>query len=238
MAIDTVEGLREHLQWAIQVELSTIPTYLYAMYSIDDQDAEAYRLIRSVAVEEMLHAALAANILVAVGGQPRFYDEDVMPSYPMDLPHHDPPIWMNLERCSPEFVERVCLPIEHPKASDAVPEDDDYETIGQFYLAIEEAVKELNEDGTLFDEPQVARQLADPGYYSPVEFDDEASGGLHPVDERVGHEHGGDAQTCLHHVAPDALGERVVRETAPDEKQRHPGTEHDQSAGGDGGSLD
>ncbi|KAB1197844.1 MULTISPECIES: ferritin-like protein [Haloferax] len=183
MAIETRTALTEHLQWAMQVELSTVPTYLYAMYSIDDNGSDPYKLIRSVVVEEMLHTALAANLVVAVGGNPRFYDESVLPSYPMDLPHHDPPIRMNLERCSPDFIERVCMPIEHPGAVGAVPEDDNYETIGQFYLAIEEAIERLDDDGSLFDDPQVERQMLHPGYYAPVEFDETDSGGLHPIED-------------------------------------------------------
>jgi hypothetical protein len=183
MSIDTIADLQEHLQWAIQVELSTIPPYLYAMYSIDDRDAESYKLIRSVVVEEMLHAALAANLLVAVGGEPQFYDEEVLPSYPMNLPHHDPPIQVNLERCSPEFIERVCLPIENPRAVDSVPQDDDYETISQFYLAVEEALEHLDGSESLFETPRVARQLMHPGYYAPIEFDEDDSGGLHPVED-------------------------------------------------------
>ena len=34
MALTTIQDLRNHLQWAIQVDLTTIPTYHYAMYSI------------------------------------------------------------------------------------------------------------------------------------------------------------------------------------------------------------
>ena len=36
MAIRTVEDLREHLQWAIELEHSTLPPYLTALYSIRD----------------------------------------------------------------------------------------------------------------------------------------------------------------------------------------------------------
>jgi rubrerythrin len=183
MPIDTRGDLQEHLQWAIQVELSTIPTYLYAMYSIEDETSEPYRLIRSIVVEEMLHAALAANLKVAVGGDPRFYDASVVPSYPMDLPHHSPPLRLNLEPCSVEFVERVCLPIERPRPVGGLPEDDDYETIEQFYLAVEDAVERLDERESLFEDPRVDRQMADPGYYAPVEFDVEESGGLHAVED-------------------------------------------------------
>ena len=63
MALTTIQGLRTHLQWAVQVELTTIPTYLYAMYSIKDQTSESANVFRSVVVEEMLHVALASNLL-------------------------------------------------------------------------------------------------------------------------------------------------------------------------------
>lgn len=183
MTIDAVEDLQEHLQWAMQVELSTIPTYLYAMYSIDDETSDPYRLIRSIAVEEMLHASLAANLKVAVGGEPRFYDPGVVPSYPIALPHHTPELILNLEPCSVEFVERVCMPIEHPRPVDGLPEDDDYETIEQFYLAVEEAIERLDEREGLFETPRVDRQMMNPRYYAPVEFDVEESGGLHAVED-------------------------------------------------------
>lgn len=82
MAIETPRQLQAHLQSAIEVELSTIPPYLYAMYSMTDATSKSYKLIQSVVVEEMLHLALAANVLIAVGGTPRFYDEDVLPPIP------------------------------------------------------------------------------------------------------------------------------------------------------------
>jgi Ferritin-like len=34
--IQTVESLKEHLQAALTVELSTIPLYLYGMYSVNN----------------------------------------------------------------------------------------------------------------------------------------------------------------------------------------------------------
>ena len=62
MPITNVAELREHLLLAIEVEVSLIPPYLYAMYSIEDQESEAALLIRSVVVEEMLHASLVSNL--------------------------------------------------------------------------------------------------------------------------------------------------------------------------------
>lgn len=34
MAITSIESLREHLQWALELEHATIPPYLCALYSI------------------------------------------------------------------------------------------------------------------------------------------------------------------------------------------------------------
>ena len=86
MAIATVEDLRQHLQWAIELEHSTLPPYLTALYSIKDgTNQEAVEVIHSVFIEEMLHLTLAANILNAVGGAPNLDYPGIMPSYPTFL---------------------------------------------------------------------------------------------------------------------------------------------------------
>src|SRR5678815_4208161 len=72
--ITTVEGLREHLQYAIELEHFTLPPYLCALYSLDsDRNPEATEVLVSILVEEMLHMTLAGNLLNAVGGMPRLY---------------------------------------------------------------------------------------------------------------------------------------------------------------------
>ena len=59
------------LQTAIELEHSTIPVYLTALYSIKpNANREVAALIRSVVIEEMLHMALACNILISIGGSP------------------------------------------------------------------------------------------------------------------------------------------------------------------------
>ena len=69
--IATLESLREHLQWAIELEHFTLPPYLCALYSLDAiRNPEASEVVASVLVEEMLHMTLAANLLNAVGGRP------------------------------------------------------------------------------------------------------------------------------------------------------------------------
>ena len=181
MPIDTVDDLREHLLVAIEVELSTIPPYLYAMYSIEDQSSEAALLIRSVVVEEMLHASLVANLLIAVGGEPRFSAASIMPPYPGPMLHHIPPLILHLEACSVDFLENTMMVIERPESPGALPEGDDYETLGQFYLAIEQSLRQLEAEHDLFADPRTNHPMADPSFYGPVKFDAADSGGLMAV---------------------------------------------------------
>jgi hypothetical protein len=86
--ITSLESLREHLQWAVELEHSTIPPYLCALYSIEPgRNVEATEVVSSVLVEEMLHLTLAANLLDAVGGRPRLAIPKMMPGYPRPLPN-------------------------------------------------------------------------------------------------------------------------------------------------------
>jgi hypothetical protein len=81
--ITSLESLGEHLQWTIELEHSTIPPYLCALYSIEaGHNAEATEGLSSVIVEEMLHLTLAANLLNAVGGQPRLDIPEMLPGHP------------------------------------------------------------------------------------------------------------------------------------------------------------
>ncbi len=83
-------NLQGLLKVAMMVELTTIPTYLQAAFSLEDRDdgaanREALEALRSVLVEEMLHLTLAANILNAVGGRPMLDQADWVPRYPCPL---------------------------------------------------------------------------------------------------------------------------------------------------------
>src|SRR5207244_329121 len=61
------EWLELALQSAVSVEFSTIPPYLSALWSIKDQMHPVAASIRDVVQEEMLHMALACNMLTALG---------------------------------------------------------------------------------------------------------------------------------------------------------------------------
>jgi hypothetical protein len=141
--IGTLDRLRTHLQWAIELEHATIPPYLCALYSLDpDRNPEATQVMGSVLMEEMLHLALAANLLNAVGGAPRLDSAELLPAYPHPLPHADGAIQLRLGPFGPDALE-LFLAIETPAAPDAAPEGDRYQTISQFYAAIEDGLRGL-----------------------------------------------------------------------------------------------
>jgi hypothetical protein len=166
--IATLESLREHLQWAIELEHFTLPPYLCALYSLDPgRNPEAAEVVASVLVEEMLHLTLVANLLNAVGGRPRLDTAQMLQGYPRCLPHSDGSFEVSLVRFSPEALE-IFLMIEQPAPPGAPPEGDWYETIGQFYDAIGRGLRELC---THFGEAAVfcgdpARQVSDALVYS------------------------------------------------------------------------
>lgn len=150
--ITTVEALRTHLYHAAQLELSTIPLYLYSAYSIKTQSysqwapgMSALRTIRSVVIEEMLHLSLVRNLMVAVGGgeEMRLYDAEFIPTYPSPMLHRIPDLMLQLEPCSKDLMQRIFMPLELPEKTDAPPEPDRYHTIGQFYAAIRDGFERL-----------------------------------------------------------------------------------------------
>ena len=63
--------LHAALQKAIELEHATLPLYLAASFSLETQNYTTYNLLRSVAMEEMVHMAIACNTLTALGGSPR-----------------------------------------------------------------------------------------------------------------------------------------------------------------------
>lgn len=143
MPITTIPALRRHLQWALELEHSTIPPYLCALYSIPDgANTAASALIRSVVMEEMLHMVLAANLLNAVGGEPKVDSPKFVPSYPTYLPHSDRAFQVELLPFSTAAIDTF-MRIERPARPDAPHEGHNYHTIGQFYMAILDAFKRL-----------------------------------------------------------------------------------------------
>lgn len=106
--ITTVEELHYYLAQAMKLEHATIPPYITALYSLKPgTNLEAFHIIRAVAVEEMLHLTLIANIFNAVGGNMKstLTAPDFVPQYPTGLPTGATDFKVGLSKFSPETVE-------------------------------------------------------------------------------------------------------------------------------------
>ncbi|MFC0691491.1 ferritin-like domain-containing protein [Paraburkholderia humisilvae] len=157
--------LQQAAQLAIQVEFTTIPPYLTALYSIVDVSSRAYQLLRSVVMEEMFHVNQAANLLVAIGGQPRFTG-NTAPAYPCYLPHANPKRTPYIGLCpaSPEVFENTFAAIEAPAPPHAPAQDEQYDTIAQLYEFLSDGIiryRRATLGPPLFDQSPRARQRTD-----------------------------------------------------------------------------
>lgn len=131
-----LDHLKKALQGAVSLEFSTLPPYLSALWSVKDDLSPVAKSIREIAQEEMLHMALACNMLSAIGGQP--YINSAVPIYPGKLPLKvHPELTVELSGLSRESL-LIFLEIERPEhpdhyASLQAPEDPekDLEGAGQ-----------------------------------------------------------------------------------------------------------
>jgi hypothetical protein len=139
--------LQLRLQEAIALEHFTIPPYLFALYSLIDgkmgPNKEAYQILLSVAMEEMLHMIMVANILTAISGKPRIVAKELLPRYPSPMPHSANAFQVNLLKFSKEAVTTF-LKIERPAQSTAPKKAGKFRSIGEFYAAVREAINRLD----------------------------------------------------------------------------------------------
>ena len=106
--ITEVEHLHYYLKQALKLEHATIPPYITALYSLKPgTNLEALHIIRAVAVEEMLHLTLVANVLNAVGGDVKstLTAPDFVPKYPAYIPTGSTDFQVDLRKFSPETVK-------------------------------------------------------------------------------------------------------------------------------------
>ncbi|HEV7599486.1 MAG TPA: ferritin-like protein [Bradyrhizobium sp.] len=136
---------------AIELEFSTLPPYLYALYSIKPgTNAEASSRIRFVAMQEMVHLCLACNILNALGKNPVL----TAPTYPGPLPGGisgggKQPLIIHLYPFSSESMSQAMAieepeggPIDFPHELVAAAEPT-FMTIGQFYNHLDSFLETL-----------------------------------------------------------------------------------------------
>jgi hypothetical protein len=140
-----LDWLHDALQTAIQLELSTLPPYLTARWSIVSNSEPISATIKEIAREEMLHMGLACNMLAAIGGVPMIADAAVVPQYPGPLPWGIRPGLIVTLRKLDRDQAAVFMQIEHPQHEPlALAAMTTPTTIGEFYAAILNAFRDLN----------------------------------------------------------------------------------------------
>ncbi|HEY0312906.1 MAG TPA: ferritin-like protein [Allosphingosinicella sp.] len=195
--IQTIEELRAHLQAAVELEHSTIPPYLCGLYTIrSGKNEKAAEIIRTVVVEEMLHFVLAANVLNAVGGSPSVAFPRFVPAYPATLPlGTGGKLEINLLKFSEEAIDTFLaiekpaqpampkllgtmleaaatrhVPVEPGQLADMLRRGEIYDSIGDFYQAIEDGLKGLEaraqEDAKTIFVPDDGFQITRNYYYN------------------------------------------------------------------------
>jgi Ferritin-like len=167
---------REHLWWllaeAMQLEHMIMCQYLFAEFSLEDgvgdgltpEQADAVdrwgNALRGIAIEEMLHIALVANLMSAIGAAPSFgrpnfpqrsgyfpsgVQLDLLPFGEQALDH-----FLFLER--PEGMERADAPgfvaSAAPRAPvdehEALPRGQEFSTVGHLYRGIADGFRALS----------------------------------------------------------------------------------------------
>ena len=151
-AATKVSDLHEVLQKAVQLEHATIPPYLLAAYSLKDgPNSQIKSLLIAIAKDEMLHMAMVGNLLLAIGGAPRFDTEDFIPKYPGPLPMGiGQGLQVGLKKFSKDLVKDVFMQIERPENPLHFPviaeaDGTQYATIGQFYGAAKATLQRLGD---------------------------------------------------------------------------------------------
>jgi hypothetical protein len=140
--------LQDALQAAIQLELGTIPPYLYAYWSIKpgtaDPDSVAQSIL-TIAVEEMQHMGIVCNLLASTCGHPDILG--AVSKYPTMLPKDiHKGLQVGLASLSRDVVLKTFMVIEEPEAH--IVDDPDFTPtgsllIGQFYDAVQTAFEQF-----------------------------------------------------------------------------------------------
>jgi hypothetical protein len=169
--MDTITDLHDALQKAVQLEFATLPPYLYAMFSLrKGTNAAAHDRFSSIVREEMIHMTLACNIINAIGGRPMIADTSTVPTYPGPLPfdigdEHGEKFVIELLPFGSAAVQQA-MHIEEPEDPlifELAAVTPSFQTIGQFYQALDAALSRL--DQSAWADPQ-RNQLTDHPFFA------------------------------------------------------------------------
>jgi hypothetical protein len=213
------------LQKALELELFTIPPYLCALYSIPTgKNRESAEILQGVLMEEMLHMALVANVLNAIGGAPQISPRLAcnaasgwslqVRTYPSRPPHVELPLEVPLRRFCPASIEtfRAIEAPDPPESWQAGPLPSGlFANIGHFYDVVLNRLVALS---TEIGEEKVfcgdrSRQLQRLHYYG-------GGGNIVPVHCLAG------AKDVIAEVAQQGEGRRTSNVTGDEERFGQP----------------
>lgn len=169
--IENREQLLGLLAEAAEIEHNLMCCYLYAAFSLKQSTSEGVTQeeldaiarwraeIVHVAVDEMGHLALVANLMAAVGGAPHF----CRANFPIAAGYHPAGIVVKLAPFNPATLDHFIF-LERPEGADIadgagfepprrytrgatpgrlMPSSSDYDTVGQLYHAIRDGLERL-----------------------------------------------------------------------------------------------
>lgn len=171
--IDSREQLLGMLVEASEIEHNLMCCYLYAAFSMKEDADEGLstdelaavrrwrRTIMDVAIEEMAHLTMVANIMSAIGGAPHFGRQN----FPIAAGYHPSGIVVKLAPFNADTLDHFIFlerpdgidipdgagfeqPVQYERAHVAgriMPSSQDYETVGQLYAAIAQGLTSLSE---------------------------------------------------------------------------------------------
>jgi hypothetical protein len=167
------QWLIEALQNAVELELSTLPPYLCAYWSVKDSNNQVAQLILSIALQEMSHMGLSANMLTSIGG-PVTINQHI-PTYPGHLPGDvAPTLTVYLAGLSTTYLHDVCMAIEEPEGGPIATAtlQAGFATIGQFYDAIAATIVLIKP--TFTGKNQMSSNIASDAVVSPINTQQDA----------------------------------------------------------------
>ncbi len=171
--IKSREQLLYTLTEAAEIEHNLMCCYLYAAWSLKTEDDDGLdqdllkelrrwqKIILHVAVDEMAHLALVANLMHALGGVAHFN----RPNFPIASGYHPADMQVNLAPFDRETLQHF-IHLERPEGSDEpdgagfgrtiayerglnglklTPTAQDYETVGHLYRSVEAGIRHLAE---------------------------------------------------------------------------------------------
>ncbi len=140
--------VQDHAHNAAEVELYTIPLYITIMTSIKNDNSEAFKIIRGVLVEEMMHLQIAANLCVALDTEPKFH----FPTYELNVGFIKPGAVLNAD-LGPldDKAIKTMLAIEKPEKvvndhNANLGPDYPYSSISEMYDALFKGIQDVGAD--------------------------------------------------------------------------------------------